>query len=101
MSESKSAAEGWYQDPYGSHEARWFSQGTPTALVRDAGIESHEAPPADAGRNGAVPAELPEETAGATDLLRADDAEGGEQGARADDRSPAEAALESFPWSAD
>ena len=27
-------AEGWYVDPYGLHGARWFSDGTPTALVR-------------------------------------------------------------------
>jgi hypothetical protein len=38
-------AEGWYQDPYRLHDARWFSDGTPTALVRDKGVESHEPPP--------------------------------------------------------
>jgi hypothetical protein len=27
--------EGWFTDPYGRHEARWMSEGTPTALVRD------------------------------------------------------------------
>lgn len=37
-------AEGWYRDPYGSHEARWFSEGTPTALVRDGTAESHDEP---------------------------------------------------------
>ena len=31
------AREGWYTDPCGSHEARWFSDGSPTSLVRDAG----------------------------------------------------------------
>jgi hypothetical protein len=28
-------AEGWYVDPFGSHEARWFSDGVPTGLVRE------------------------------------------------------------------
>lgn len=37
--------EGWYCDPFGSHEHRWFSAGWPTNLVRDAGRESHDAPP--------------------------------------------------------
>lgn len=32
-------AEGWYQDPYKIHEDRWFSDGSPTALVRDAGVD--------------------------------------------------------------
>jgi hypothetical protein len=34
--------EGWYTDPYGRHEARWMSQGTPTALVRDGGREGSD-----------------------------------------------------------
>jgi hypothetical protein len=38
--------EGWYVDPFGIHAARWFSDGTPTALVRDAGgITSKDDPP--------------------------------------------------------
>jgi hypothetical protein len=37
--------EGWYVDPSGSHEARWISDGTPTALVRDGQIESKDPPP--------------------------------------------------------
>jgi len=37
--------EGWYLDPYGLHEARWFSNGTPTKLVRDGEAESYEEPP--------------------------------------------------------
>jgi hypothetical protein len=39
-------AEGWYLDPYGRHEARWFSAGSPTALVRDGASESQDPPPA-------------------------------------------------------
>src|SRR5580698_7875569 len=34
--------EGWYTDPYRRHQARWMSQGTPTPLVKDAGIEGHD-----------------------------------------------------------
>jgi hypothetical protein len=37
--------EGWYVDPFGRHEARWFSDGSPTALVRDGGAESNDDPP--------------------------------------------------------
>jgi hypothetical protein len=37
--------EGWYADPFKLHEARWFSDGAPTVLVRDAGVESHDEPP--------------------------------------------------------
>jgi hypothetical protein len=33
--------EGWYLDPYGIHRDRWYSDGQPTSLVRDDGIESH------------------------------------------------------------
>jgi hypothetical protein len=38
-------AEGWYVDPFGLHGARWFSDGTPTALVRDGQTESNDEPP--------------------------------------------------------
>ena len=38
-------AQNWCPDPFGVHEARWFSNGIPTALVRDAGIESQDLPP--------------------------------------------------------
>ena len=37
--------EGWCTDPFGRHEARWMSQGVPTVLVRDSGVESHDDPP--------------------------------------------------------
>jgi hypothetical protein len=40
-------AEGWYRDPYGRHGDRWFSDGRPTSLVRDRGIESRDEPPAE------------------------------------------------------
>jgi hypothetical protein len=38
-------AQGWYSDPYRRHAARWFSDGAPTALVRDEGVESTDPPP--------------------------------------------------------
>jgi hypothetical protein len=36
---------GWFKDPYRLHDARWISDGRPTALVRDGGHESMDAPP--------------------------------------------------------
>lgn len=38
-------AQGWYGDPFRRHNARWFSDGNPTALVRDEGVESKDPPP--------------------------------------------------------
>lgn len=68
------AAEGWYRDPYGIHQDRWFSAGTPTSLVRDQGTEGHDDPP---GYPPAGPLmEIPEITPfPADDLRRADEAE--------------------------
>jgi len=64
-------AEGWYVDPFARHEARWFSEGTPTDLVRDGRSESHDPP--DAGFTGPVET-LPEAGDGSgEDLLRADE----------------------------
>ncbi len=67
-------AEGWYVDPYGLHEARWFSNGVATALVRDGRIESQDLPP-----NSAPPGPLEPVAESApsdgVDLLRADSAE--------------------------
>jgi hypothetical protein len=37
--------EGWFTDPYGRHEARWISAGSPTKLVRDGDVESYDEPP--------------------------------------------------------
>jgi len=44
-------AQGWYRDPFHRHRARWFSDGRPTALVRDEGVESDDPPPS-AGYSG-------------------------------------------------
>jgi hypothetical protein len=38
-------AQGWYRDPFGIHEDRYFSCGWPTKLVRDCGIEAYDLPP--------------------------------------------------------
>lgn len=67
------SAEGWYKDPYGEHETRWFSDGTPTALVRDGSVESRDEPPE---RPFVGPLERPEPSHAATasDMRRADDA---------------------------
>ena len=35
-------AEGWYGDPTGRRERRWFSAGRMTSLVRDGAIETRE-----------------------------------------------------------
>jgi hypothetical protein len=65
-------AEGWYRDPYRRHEARWFSDGTPTALVSDHGVESHDAPPDTPITEPLVPLAENEEEDGGADLLRSD-----------------------------
>jgi hypothetical protein len=38
-------AQNWCPDPFGAHQARWFSNGIPTALVRDDGVECQDPPP--------------------------------------------------------
>ena len=65
-------AEGWYVDPYGVHEARWISAGTPTALVRDGDVEAQDPPPSTpyVGHLAELPQKVPAE---AGDFLRADD----------------------------
>ena len=67
-------AEGWYQDPYGIHEDRWYSDGHPTVLVRDAGLEASDRPPQGKAPNGPLVRSIAHEPgAGNTDLRRADD----------------------------
>jgi hypothetical protein len=39
------AFQGWGADPFGTHEARWFSDGSPTGRVRDGDVESYDEPP--------------------------------------------------------
>jgi hypothetical protein len=74
VSRRSAAAEGWYRDPYGIHQDRWFSAGTPTSLVRDQGAEGHDDPP-DYPPPG-PPAEIPDiDRFPEDDLRRADEAE--------------------------
>ena len=75
--------EGWFKDPFRRHEARWISDGTPTALVRDAGVESQDAPPDEPISDElerVVPEAIPGDGSG---LKRADSAEAQEFDPRA------------------
>jgi hypothetical protein len=69
-------AQGWYRDPYGVHEDRYFSAGHPTKLVRDGDVEAYDPPP-----SGPPEKELVEasgnQAADGSDLLRADADEAG------------------------
>jgi len=38
---------GWCKDPFGTHELRWITRGTPSSLVRDAQVEANDPPPPD------------------------------------------------------
>lgn len=70
---SRGNEEGWYEDPYGLHEDRWYSEGEPTKLVRDAGNESYDPVPAgDVPTGDLVPARS-DEASSLDDLRRADD----------------------------
>ena len=64
-------AEGWYQDPFHRHEARWISDGAPTALVRDGETESHDPPPSASFTGQLEPIAEPAADDG-EDMLRAD-----------------------------
>ena len=67
--------QGWFADPFGVHESRWFSQGTPTALVRDGRNEAQDPPPEPAWTGRLSPAAvLPgsQPAPGPEDLERAD-----------------------------
>jgi hypothetical protein len=68
-------AEGWYKDPYGRHQERWFSAGTPTKLVRDGQTEASDPPPNVPPPGPLVPADSHGPDLGAVDTLRADAAE--------------------------
>ena len=68
------AEEGWYSDPYRIHEQRWFSDGTPTNLVRDQRRTSHDDPPQTPYVEEPRPIESAQSVA-ADDLRRSDDQE--------------------------
>lgn len=86
-------AEGWYKDPFGLHEARWFSDGRPTALVRDGGAEATDPPPDTPLTGPPVPVDVTPGTDG-EDLRRADEAERSDQ--IFDPNATAEGAWEAF-----
>ena len=69
-------AQGWYRDPYGVHQDRYFSAGAPTKLVRDGGREAYDLPPDRPLPSGdLVPADqVDDDTGDGSDLRRADDA---------------------------
>jgi hypothetical protein len=65
-------AQGWYHDPYRVHEDRYFSDGHPTKLVRDSGVECYDPPPP--GPPEVELVEVPDEPSGdPSDLHRADE----------------------------
>jgi hypothetical protein len=66
-----SGEEGWYVDPFGHHEARWISEGTPTALVRDGSVESQDPPPSESMTEPLD--RIPGAPTGSDDQKRADD----------------------------
>ena len=68
-------AEGWYLDPYGLHEQRWFSSGKPSRLVRDGQVESNDPPPDRPFDGPLSPAPAGRAIDGGCDLRRADEAE--------------------------
>lgn len=73
-SEDQDQVEGWYLDPFRLHEQRWFSDGRPTRLVRDGGVEGNDPPPSMQVPH--PPEEIPEdESGGPDDLKRAGDVE--------------------------
>jgi hypothetical protein len=69
-------AEGWYTDPFGRHDARWMSDGSPTKLVRDGEEESYDDPPDE--ESSVVATKVEEVQAGdGSDLFRAGAPAGG------------------------
>lgn len=48
--------QGWYEDPFRLHEARYFSAGQPTKLVRDGYVESYDEPPGEGVPGSGAPA---------------------------------------------
>ena len=65
-------AQGWYRDPYGVHEDRYFSDGQPTKLVRDGSVECYDPPPPGPPKTHLVEVSRSEPGDG-NDLRRADD----------------------------
>ena len=69
-------AQGWYRDPYGIHQDRYFSDGQPTKLVRDGEAESYDPPPPGPPRTELTEV-TPSPPGDNSDLRRADDRSAG------------------------
>ena len=65
--------EGWFTDPYGIHDARWLSEGTATALVRDGELEGNDPPPDEPPRFEPQPIEVASDVSAEDEMRRADD----------------------------
>ena len=66
-------AQGWYDDPFGLHEHRWFSAGEATSLVRDGDVEADDPPPSTVPRGQLSRAGAGPGPTDGSDLRRADD----------------------------
>ena len=72
--------EGWFTDPFLIHEERWLSDGRPTKLVKDGGVESFDQPPDGAPTQTPTRIEADPNRSAGSDLQRADDAQIGRGG---------------------
>ena len=86
--------EGWCTDPFGRHEARWLSGGSPTKLVRDGEVEAYDDPPDEEPMLRAQLIETEVGLNGGADLLRAGDPDSAPVSLEALERQMGEAALE-------
>jgi hypothetical protein len=87
--------EGWFTDPYLLHEERWLSNGRPTKLVKDGGIESFDQPPDRPPTQTPTRIEADPNATGGSDQQRADSAQSGEV---VDPSTFRLAALDTAPW---
>jgi hypothetical protein len=79
-------AEGWFQDPFEIHEDRWYSDGVPTALVRDGDVEAQNPPPSSQPASGKLVRSVPRGgPGGPEDLRRADTEDSVDYGEKAFD----------------
>jgi hypothetical protein len=65
--------QGWFVDPYGIHDHRYYSQGKATALVRDGRAEAQDPPPEGVVTGPLVPARAAPTGRESEDLLRGAD----------------------------
>jgi hypothetical protein len=86
--------EGWCTDPFGRHEARWLSAGSPTKLVRDGEVEAYDDPPDEEPTLQAQLIEPEVGLIGGADLLRVGDPDSAPMSLEGLERRMGEAALE-------